>query len=73
MIPLRKGVPARLTFTRVSDKTCATEVVFPDYGIKQPLPLNQAVAIEFTPQKAGDVAFACGMGMLKGMLMVQEP
>lgn len=73
MITLRKGVPARLTFTRVSDKTCATEVVFPDYGIKKALPLNQEVAIEFTPQKAGDVAFACGMGMLKGMLMVKEP
>lgn len=73
MITLRKGVPARLIFTRVSDKTCATEVVFPDYGIKQALPLSQAVAIEFTPQKAGDVSFACGMGMLKGMLMVQEP
>ena len=73
MITLRKGVPARLTFTRVSDKTCATEVVFPDYGIKKALPLNQGVVIEFTPQKAGDVAFACGMGMLKGMLMVQEP
>ena len=72
MITLRKGVPARLTFTRVSDKTCATEVVFPDYGIKRALPLNQGVAIEFTPQKTGDVAFACGMGMLKGMLMVQE-
>ncbi len=72
MITLRKGVPARLTFTRVSDKTCATEVVFPDYGIKQVLPLNQGVAIEFTPQKAGEVAFACGMGMLKGMLMVQD-
>ena len=73
MITLRKGVPARVTFTRVSDKTCATEVVFPDYGIKRTLPLNQGVAVEFTPQKAGDVAFACGMGMLKGMLMVQEP
>ena len=73
MITLRRGVPARLTFTRVSDKTCATEVVFPDYGIKQALPLNQGVAIEFTPQKAGEVAFACGMGMLKGMLMVNEP
>jgi len=73
MIMLRKGIPARLTFTRVSDKTCATEVVIPDYGIKQALPLNQGVAIEFTPRKAGDVAFACGMGMLEGKLMVKEP
>ena len=72
MITLRKGVPARLTFSRVSDKTCATEVVLPDYRIKQALPFNKGVAIEFMPQKTGDVAFTCGMGMLKGMLMVQE-
>ena len=27
-ITLRAGVPARITFTRTSDKTCATAVVF---------------------------------------------
>ncbi|HXG89806.1 MAG TPA: efflux RND transporter periplasmic adaptor subunit [Vicinamibacterales bacterium] len=71
VVTLRAGVPARLTFTRVSDKTCATEVVLPAHGIKRALPLNQAVAIDFTPQKAGDVAFACGMGMLKGTIVAR--
>ena len=35
------------------------------------LPLNQPVDIEFTPNKTGDVAFACGMGMFSGTLVVK--
>jgi plastocyanin domain-containing protein len=33
--------------------------------------LNEPVTIEFTPTKAGDVAFACRMNMLKGVIVVQ--
>jgi plastocyanin domain-containing protein len=68
---LRAGVPARLTFVRTTDATCATEVVIPSLDIKRPLPLNQPVDIEFAPNKAGDVAFACGIGMFSGTLVVQ--
>ena len=32
---------------------------------------TQAVVIEFTPSKPGDIAFACGMGMLDGGVVVQ--
>jgi plastocyanin domain-containing protein len=46
-------------------------VVFPSLNIKRALPLNQPVVIEFVPAKAGDVAFACGMNMLKGVVVVQ--
>jgi len=70
-VSLRASVPARLTFVRTTDQTCGTEVVFPAFNIKRALPLNQPVVIEFTPSKTGDVAFACGMGMLKGMVAVQ--
>jgi len=35
------------------------------------LPLNQAVDVEFTPTKGGEIAFACGMNMLKGVVVVQ--
>jgi len=28
--------------------------------------------VEFTPTKTGEFAFACGMNMLKGKLLVQE-
>ena len=33
-LTLRAGVPARVTFTRASDKTCATAVVFPSLNIR---------------------------------------
>jgi RND family efflux transporter MFP subunit len=70
-VTLRAGVPARITFVRTTDKTCGTEVVFPSLNIKRPLPLNVPVEIEFTPVRAGDVAFACGMNMLHGAVVVQ--
>jgi membrane fusion protein, heavy metal efflux system len=70
-VTLRAGVPARLTFLRTTDKTCGTEVVFPSLNIKRALPLNQPVVIEFPPAKSGDIAFACGMNMLHGTIVVQ--
>lgn len=68
---LKAGVPARLTFLRVTDKTCGTEVVFPALNLERALPLNEPVTIELTPASAGEIAFACGMNMLKGTLVVQ--
>ena len=70
-VTLRAGTPARITFVRTTDKTCGTEVVFPSLNIKRALPLNEPVEIEFTPAKAGDIAFACGMNMLHGSVVVQ--
>jgi membrane fusion protein, heavy metal efflux system len=67
---LRAGVPARVTFVRTSDKTCATEVAFPALKIKRALPLNQPVVIEFTPAK-GELSFACGMNMLRGTIVAE--
>lgn len=70
-LTLRAGVPARITFTRTSDKTCGTAVVFASLNIRRELPLNQPVTIEFTPGTAGEIAFACGMNMLHGTVVVQ--
>jgi cobalt-zinc-cadmium efflux system membrane fusion protein len=70
-LTLRAGTPARLTFVRVTDKTCGTEVVFPSLNIKRALPLNEPVVIEFTPEKSGDIAFACCMNMLHGTVIVR--
>ena len=64
------GVPTRVTFTRKTDATCGTEVLFPDYNIKKALPLNQAVVVEFTPRK-GEIKFTCGMNMLQGKVVAQ--
>ena len=70
-VRLRRGVPARVTFTRKVSATCATEVVLPDYGIRRALPLDEPVTVEFTPEKAGEFTFSCGMGMLRGALIVK--
>jgi hypothetical protein len=70
-ITLRPGAPVRLTFLRTTDKTCGTEVVFPSLNIKRALPLNEPVVIEFPPAKSGDIAFACGMNMLHGTVVVR--
>jgi plastocyanin domain-containing protein len=70
-VTLRAGVPARLTVVRMTDKTCGTEIVFPSLNIKRALPLKEPVVIEFTPARTGDIAFGCGMNMLKGAVVVQ--
>lgn len=66
-----KGQPLTLVITRTTDKTCATEIVVKDYGINTPLPLNKPVSVTFTPTKAGQVRFACGMDMISGVVVVQ--
>lgn len=70
-VTLRAGVPARITFVRTTDNTCGTEVVFPSLNIKRALPLNEPVVVELTPDKAGEIAFACGMNMLSGAVVAQ--
>ncbi len=65
------GSKVTLTFVRTSDKTCATEVVFPDLKIDKPLPLNVPVAIEVPSDAARTLTFQCGMAMFKGALLVK--
>ena len=67
---LKADVPAKITFLRTTDNTCATSVIFPDYKIQKDLPLNQPVVVELTPKK-GTFGFACGMQMVQGKLVVQ--
>jgi RND family efflux transporter MFP subunit len=70
-VRLRKGVPARLTFVRKVEATCATDIKIPDFGIQRDLPLNEPVVISFTPDKTGEYGFACGMNMLRGKIVVR--
>lgn len=69
-LKLKAGAPAKVTFVRKTDETCAKEVVIKDYGIERKLPFNEPVTVEFTPRK-GEFTFACGMNMIKGKLIVE--
>ncbi len=69
-IKVAKGEPIHLAITRKTDKTCMTEVVISDVGVKQALPLNKTVYADFTASKSGSFRILCGMGMEFGKLVV---
>ncbi len=71
-IDVEKGHKVRLEFTRTDAKNCGGEVVFPSLNIRKKLPIGKKVVVEFTPDKTGDIAFTCGMGMMKGKIVVAE-
>jgi plastocyanin domain-containing protein len=65
------GSHAAVTFVRTTDKTCATEVVFPDLNLKKDLPLNTPVTVDVPTDSARTLTFQCGMAMYKGALVVR--
>ena len=64
------GSHGTVTFVRTSDKTCATEVVFPDLNIEKKLPLNEVVPVELPTDAPKKLTFQCGMAMYKGAVVV---
>jgi hypothetical protein len=70
-IEVKAGHPVTLAFIRIDQENCGTEVVFPSLNIKKELPLGQVVTIDIPAGKPGDFNFACGMDMLKGIVMVE--
>lgn len=72
-LPLAKGpagMRTNVTFLRTTDKTCATEVVFPELQIRKELPLDKPVVVGVPVDFARTLTFQCGMGMYKGALVV---
>lgn len=67
-VAVEKGKPLTLTITRKTDRTCATEIVIEDFGINQPLPLDEPVTVTFTPREAGTIRYACAMHMISGTI-----
>ena len=70
-IPAIAGQPLKLAFFRPNANNCASEVVFPDLGVKKALPPGETTVVDITPPKSGSLGFACGMNMLKGKLIVR--
>jgi plastocyanin domain-containing protein len=66
------GDPVRLSFNRLDRNSCLDEVLIPDFGISTRLPVGQTTTVEFTPTKAGEYTFTCGMRMFRGAIEVVE-
>jgi len=70
-VRVKAGAPVRLVFDRQETAGCSEEVVFPDFGVRKFLPAFQKTTVELTPPTAGTYDFTCGMGMLRGKLIVE--
>jgi len=71
-IQYKTGKPLKLSFVRVSDKSCGSEVVFEQLGIRKKLPFGEPVIVEIPTEKEGVINFTCGMKMLKGKIIIQK-
>ena len=71
VIVVKENQPVRLNFYRDETASCSEQIVFGDFGIARDLPAFKTTPIEFTPEKAGEFNFTCGMNMMRGKLIVE--
>ena len=71
VIVLKKGVPAELEFYRDEASTCGEEVVFPDFGVNRRLHAFETTLVRLKPEREGEFTYTCGMGMMRGKLVVE--
>ena len=65
------GKPIKLNFIREETAACTEEVIFSDFNKKATLTPYKTMPIELEIDKPGEYGFQCGMGMVKGKLIVQ--
>ncbi|PJJ59507.1 cupredoxin domain-containing protein [Hymenobacter chitinivorans] len=71
VIEVERGQPVQLSFYRAEENSCSEELLLPDFSIRRELPAFRTTLIELLPQRAGEFEFTCGMGMLRGRLIVK--
>jgi plastocyanin domain-containing protein len=71
VVVVRAGAPVRLNFYRDETASCSDRVIFGDFHIARDLPAFKTTAVEFTPERAGEFTWTCGMSMMRGKLVVE--
>jgi plastocyanin domain-containing protein len=71
VIVVEAGKPVRLNFHREETALCSEQVLLPDFKKQATLTAFQTVPVEFTPEEPGEYGFQCGMGMLRGKIIVE--
>ncbi len=70
-LTVKQGQPVKLTITRKTNATCATEIVIDEYQVNTKLPLDTPVTVTFTPTKSGQLKYGCAMDkMIGGVIKV---
>jgi plastocyanin domain-containing protein len=70
-VSARQGVPLTLLVTRVSEASCAREIIIPEAGVRRSLPVREEVGITFTPERRGEMRYTCCEDMVGGKIVVR--
>jgi hypothetical protein len=70
LLKVDAGKPVKLAITRDRQPNCGNRVLIPALGISRDLPPGETVIVELPAQPAGELRFACGMGMYKGAILI---
>lgn len=68
---LKAGTPAAITFKLQSDAGCGDDIALPAAKWRKKLKVGESATVVYTPQKSGDLKFACSMDMYKGTIIVK--
>ena len=71
IIEVERGKPVQLSFYRDEENSCSEELLMPDFSIRRDLPAFKTTLVELLPDRPGRFEFTCGMGMLRGSLIVR--
>jgi plastocyanin domain-containing protein len=69
-IEVKVGKPVEITFKLGAQPGCGSVVVIQDLKFKKEIQPGKGDVVKFTPTKEGQIGFKCGMGMLKGKIIV---
>ena len=70
-VVLKQGVPARIVFERDDPSGCFNEVVFPDFGVHEVLPVGTPHPIDIDTSTPGEYQYSCGMNMFHGKVVIK--
>lgn len=69
-LEVAKGIPVKLNLKTSGAYTCAAAFRIPELGIAKNLKPTGVDFVEFTPERSGQITFACSMGMYSGVINV---
>lgn len=67
----KQGSPAEIVFDRKDSSNCFNEVVFPDFGVNETLPVGKPHSIAIDTSKPGEYQYSCGMNMFHGKVIIK--
>ena len=73
VITVKKGIPVHWEIEASENALngCNYKMIFRDFGFAYEMGYGTNV-IEFTPEKAGNFQYTCWMGMVRGLVKVEE-